>query len=122
MEDIPTTKTTQTVAANVVFMASHNGGDHKQVNISIAIPEQDPQSNIGDMRCRVEIGDLVAPYYAYGADALQALGLAFASLRREINRLNDDGWEFYHPQEPFIPIPFAFLYCGDESANPWSLE
>lgn len=127
MDDISATQTdkakiTHVVAASVVFIANHSGGDQQQINISIALPEQDPQSNVGEMRCLVEIGNLVAPYYAYGIDALQALGLAFASMRREIKKLNDNGWEFYHPQEPSMPIAFDFLYCGDESANPWSLE
>ncbi len=120
MEDTSATAATGAMAANAVFLAHSPNGKRKNIKISIALPEQDPQSDMGDMRCRIEVSSLLTPYYAYGIDSLQALGLAFASLRRNMQRFSDEGWEFYHPQDPSTPITFPFLYCGDESACPWS--
>ena len=87
--------------------------------VRIHAPEPDPESDNGDFRCLIEIAGFIEPFFAYGVDSLQALGLAFASLRREIDLLCDEGWELFHPEQHNEPMVFPFLYCGDQNAAPW---
>ncbi|CAM3788729.1 hypothetical protein [Parendozoicomonas haliclonae] len=104
------------------LIAREANGDQRPVNVRIYSAEPDPLSDNGDMRCRIEFTGILEPYYTYGIDSLQALGLAFASLRREFDLLEHEGWEFFHPEDDSEPMPFAFVYCGDESACPWPLD
>ncbi len=112
-------KAEKNVAAKATLLARGSDGAEREITICVCLPETDPCADNGDMRCRVEIDGLVEPFYAYGVDSLQALGLAFATLRREIDLLCEKGWEFYHPEDISEPVIFSFLYCGDESACPW---
>ena len=108
------------IVARADFIACDTVGDEWEMVVRIYLPEPDPESDNGGYRCQVEIAGFMEPFFAYGIDSLQAVGLAFASIRREIEQLQSEGWMLLHPdQNNNEPMPFAFAYCGDQNAAPW---
>lgn len=68
----------------------------KSVNVSLGVPEVDPQSQHRDWRCPFRITGIDVPRvrYAYGVDAFQSLMMALAGIRSLLQtRRRDLEWQ-----------------------------
>lgn len=92
------------------YNAKNALGESVPFVLVLHLPEQDPLSDCGDYRCKVEIQGISFEEYAYGIDSLQALCLAVETLRITIGMLQSDGWSFYFPKYPDLPFDLAKAY------------
>lgn len=100
------------IIAAAKFDATNAHGEDRKLEVEVFSPGKDPESHYGDHRCLVRIRGLGVEKYAYGVDSLQSLSLALKTIENELQRLSDNGWQFYmagHRDHPFDIFGAYFL-------------
>lgn len=102
--------------ARARYVAAKPSGERVQFEISISAPEPHPE---GDFYCSITLGD-AEPTETGGIDPIQVLALAVFHLRQALERLESDGWSFYHPDDDSEPLDLlCSLFPG---SKPWPWE
>lgn len=108
--------------ANAKLFIGKTSGPWKNVEISISAPEIDPKSKNGDYRCRVHLKGITPPTWIYGLDSLQALGLAFRSIKSEVEAMKSKGLRLFFTRDADEPDLFLVSYFGDLQDAPPDLK
>ena len=104
--------------AQATYFAQPPSGERSPFAVSISAPTPDPR---GDFSCSVQLGD-EGPNAIFGIDPLQALALAYRYLQAELERYEEQGWQFFFSETDTEPFDLLNTLCPGARPWPWAVR